>query len=108
VLTASFWVEHTMYDDLYRRGIEPVESEKIDRKPLVSHAFLLDQSPEAFATQAKPDAAIKTLLKESSKLNVALGLEQVKCFLCLRIFAGLSSTKAGACHLCSLGFEPAD
>ena len=45
------------------RGIELVRSGKIDREPLVSHAFPLDQAPEAFATQAKPGAAIKTLIK---------------------------------------------
>ena len=49
--------------DDYRWGIELVRSGKIDRKPLVSHAFPLDQAPEAFATQAKPGAAIKILLK---------------------------------------------
>ena len=47
----------------YLRGIELVKSGKIDRKPLISHAFSLDEAPEAFATQARPDAAIKTLLK---------------------------------------------
>ena len=49
--------------DDYTYGIELVRTGKIDRKPLVSHAFPLDQAPEAFATQAKPDAAIKILLK---------------------------------------------
>jgi len=49
--------------DDYLRGIKLVESGKIDREPLISHVFSLDEAPEAFATQARPDAAIKTLLK---------------------------------------------
>jgi len=32
-------------------------------EPLASHAFPLEQAPEAFATQDKPDIAIKILVK---------------------------------------------
>ena len=49
--------------DDYRQAIELVESGRIDRKPLVSHTFPLEEAPEAFAIQDQPDAAIKVLLK---------------------------------------------
>ena len=49
--------------DDYLQGIEFVRSGKIDRKPLASHTFPLDQAAEAFAIQDEPDAAIKTLVK---------------------------------------------
>lgn len=47
----------------YLQGIDLVQNGRIDRKPLISHAFPLDQAAEAFAIQNKPDAAIKVLLK---------------------------------------------
>ena len=47
----------------YRRAIELVQSGRIDRKPLISHAYALDEAPHAFATQAQPDASVKVLLK---------------------------------------------
>jgi 2-desacetyl-2-hydroxyethyl bacteriochlorophyllide A dehydrogenase len=49
--------------DDYRRAIELVQSGRIDRKPLISHEYTLDDAPLAFATQAQPDAAVKVLLK---------------------------------------------
>ena len=49
--------------DDYREAIALVESGRVDRKPLISHTFPLDEAPEAFAMQDKPDAAIKVLLK---------------------------------------------
>ena len=49
--------------DDYQRAIELVRSGRIDRKPLISHEYTLDDAPLAFATQAQPDAAVKVLLK---------------------------------------------
>jgi 2-desacetyl-2-hydroxyethyl bacteriochlorophyllide A dehydrogenase len=49
--------------DDYRRAVELVQSGRIDRKPLISHEYTLDDAPLAFATQAQPDAAVKVLLK---------------------------------------------
>ena len=49
--------------DDYREAIALVEGGRVDRKPLISHTFPLDEAPEAFAIQDKPDAAIKVLLK---------------------------------------------
>jgi 2-desacetyl-2-hydroxyethyl bacteriochlorophyllide A dehydrogenase len=49
--------------DDYRRAIELVQSGRVDRKPLISHEYTLDDAPLAFATQAQPDAAVKVLLK---------------------------------------------
>jgi 2-desacetyl-2-hydroxyethyl bacteriochlorophyllide A dehydrogenase len=49
--------------DDYRRAIELVQSGRIDRKPLISHEYTLDDAPLAFAIQSQPDAAIKVLLK---------------------------------------------
>ncbi len=49
--------------DDYHEAIALVESGRVDRKPLISHTFSLDEAPEAFAMQDKPDAAIKVLLK---------------------------------------------
>jgi 2-desacetyl-2-hydroxyethyl bacteriochlorophyllide A dehydrogenase len=47
----------------YRQAIDLVASGQIDRTPLISHAFPLEQAPKAFAIQDQPDAAIKVLLK---------------------------------------------
>lgn len=47
----------------YRRAIELVENGKVRRGPLISHVLDLDDAPEAFAVQDKPDAAIKVMLK---------------------------------------------
>ena len=49
--------------DNYREAIALVEGGRVDREPLISHTFPLDEAPEAFAIQDKPDAAIKVLLK---------------------------------------------
>ena len=53
----------TWTDDDYRQAIALVESGRVDRKPLISHAFPLTDAPEAFAIQDQPDAAIKVVLK---------------------------------------------
>ena len=49
--------------DDFRRAIELVASGRIDRKPLISHQFSLAETPLAFSTQDRPEAAIKVLLK---------------------------------------------
>jgi 2-desacetyl-2-hydroxyethyl bacteriochlorophyllide A dehydrogenase len=51
-----------MGDD-FRRAITLVQSGRVDRKPLISHQYALAEAPDAFATQDRPDAAIKVLLK---------------------------------------------
>jgi 2-desacetyl-2-hydroxyethyl bacteriochlorophyllide A dehydrogenase len=51
-----------MGDD-FRRAITLVQSGRVDRKPLISHEYALAEAPDAFATQDRPDAAIKVLLK---------------------------------------------
>ena len=53
----------TWTGDDYRRAIELVESGEVRRGPLISHVLDLDDAPEAFAIQDKPDAAIKVVLK---------------------------------------------
>lgn len=49
--------------DDYREAIRLVDEGVIDRAPLISHTFSLDEAPEAFMIQDRPDAAIKVLLK---------------------------------------------
>jgi 2-desacetyl-2-hydroxyethyl bacteriochlorophyllide A dehydrogenase len=49
--------------DDFRRAIKLVASGRIDRKPLISHQFSLAETPLAFSTQDRPEAAIKVLLK---------------------------------------------
>ncbi|RMF86225.1 MAG: alcohol dehydrogenase, partial [Nitrospinota bacterium] len=47
----------------FRQAIQLVASGRIDRKPLISHRFSLDQVPEAFETQLRVDDAIKVLVE---------------------------------------------
>jgi threonine dehydrogenase-like Zn-dependent dehydrogenase len=49
--------------DDFRQAIALVQSGRVDRKPLISHQFPLTDAPDAFATQDRPDAAIKVVLK---------------------------------------------
>ena len=53
----------TWTGDDYRRAIELVESGKVDRQPLISHALNLDEAPEGFAIQDQPGASIKVVLR---------------------------------------------
>ncbi len=53
----------TWTGDDYHRAIELVESGKVRRGPLISHVIELEDAPEAFAVQDRPDAAIKVVLK---------------------------------------------
>ncbi len=53
----------TWTGDDYRQAIDLVQSGRIDRHPLISHALDLDEAPEGFAIQDQPDAAIKVVLK---------------------------------------------
>jgi len=43
--------------------IDLLKTGKIDTKPLITHEFPLDKIQEAFATQLKPEEAIKVLIK---------------------------------------------
>ncbi len=49
--------------DDYREAIELVQTGRVDRRSLISHALDLDEAPEGFAIQDQPDAAIKVVLK---------------------------------------------
>lgn len=49
--------------DDFRQAIALVQSARIDRKPLISHEYALEEAPEAFAMQDRPEAAVKVLLK---------------------------------------------
>jgi len=44
------------------QALELISSGKIDRKPLISHEFALEDAAEAYATQASADTAIKVML----------------------------------------------
>jgi threonine dehydrogenase-like Zn-dependent dehydrogenase len=46
----------------FQQAIALVQSGRIDRQPLISHQFSLNEAPHAFATQDRPDAAIKVVL----------------------------------------------
>ena len=46
----------------YRQAIALVESGQVARKSLISHEYALEDAPEAFSIQDKPEAAIKVLL----------------------------------------------
>ncbi len=44
-------------------ALELIRSKKIDRNPLISHQFTLDQAKEAFETQIKAKESLKVLIK---------------------------------------------
>jgi 2-desacetyl-2-hydroxyethyl bacteriochlorophyllide A dehydrogenase len=46
----------------FQQAIALVQSGRIDRQRLISHQFALDEAAHAFATQDRPDAAIKVVL----------------------------------------------
>jgi 2-desacetyl-2-hydroxyethyl bacteriochlorophyllide A dehydrogenase len=48
--------------DEFVQALELISSGKIDRKPLISHKFALEDAAEAYATQASADTAIKVML----------------------------------------------
>ncbi len=48
--------------DEFRQTLEILGSGKIDRKPLISHKFPLDDAREAYETQLRADEAVKVLL----------------------------------------------
>jgi L-idonate 5-dehydrogenase len=48
--------------DEFVQALELTSSGKIDRKPLISHEFALEDAAEAYATQASADTAIKVML----------------------------------------------
>ena len=43
-------------------ALDLINSGKIDRKPLISHEFSLEDAAEAYATQDSADSAIKVML----------------------------------------------
>lgn len=49
--------------DEFRECLELMRAGKIDRKPLISHTFPLEQASEAFETQLNADESVKVLLK---------------------------------------------
>jgi 2-desacetyl-2-hydroxyethyl bacteriochlorophyllide A dehydrogenase len=51
------------YPDELRAGMELMRQGKVDRKPLISHTFSLEDAAEAFETQDKADDSIKVLIK---------------------------------------------
>ena len=52
----------TVLDD-FAQSVELVASRAIDRKPLITHEFTLDEAKEAHETQLRVDEAIKVLIK---------------------------------------------
>ena len=49
--------------DDFRQAIALVHSGRVDRKPLITHEYGLEQAADAFATQDRPDAAIKVVIR---------------------------------------------
>ncbi len=54
------------YDDEFREGIDLLAAGKVNLEPLITHRFPLEQLAKAFATQMKPDEAIKVLVSPLS------------------------------------------
>ena len=48
--------------DEFRQAMELISSGKIDRKPLITHKFSLEDASEAYDTQLKAEEAVKVLL----------------------------------------------
>jgi len=48
--------------DEFRQALELIGSGKVDRKPLITHTFPLDQASEAYETQLKVEEAVKVLI----------------------------------------------
>jgi threonine dehydrogenase-like Zn-dependent dehydrogenase len=48
--------------DEFRQALELIGSGKVDRKPLITHTFPLDQASEAYETQLKAEEAVKVLI----------------------------------------------
>ena len=48
--------------DEFRQALELIGSGKVDRKPLITHKFPLDQASEAYETQLKAEEAVKVLI----------------------------------------------
>ena len=49
--------------DDFRQATALVQSGRIDRRPLITHEYALEEAPDAFATQDQPDAAIKVVVR---------------------------------------------
>ncbi|MEE8354122.1 MAG: zinc-binding dehydrogenase [Dehalococcoidales bacterium] len=54
------WAWHP---DEFRQGMELMRTGKVDRKPLISHTFSLEQASEAYETQLNADDSVKVLIK---------------------------------------------
>jgi len=48
--------------DEFLQALELIGSGKVDRKPLITHTFPLEQASEAFETQLKAEEAVKVVL----------------------------------------------
>jgi len=46
-----------------------VRSGDVDRKPMISHVYPLDEAPAAFADQDNPDASIKVLFQIKKEIG---------------------------------------
>jgi threonine dehydrogenase-like Zn-dependent dehydrogenase len=60
-LMGSFGDATVVHD--FAQSVDLVVSRVIDRKPLITHTFPLDQAKEAYETQLRADEAIKVLIK---------------------------------------------
>ncbi len=49
--------------DEFGEALDLIAAGKVDRRPLISHEFPLDQAPEAYETQVNVDEAVKVLIK---------------------------------------------
>lgn len=54
------WAWHP---DEFRQGMELMRTGRVDRQPLISHAFSLEQASEAYETQLNADDSVKVLIK---------------------------------------------
>jgi 2-desacetyl-2-hydroxyethyl bacteriochlorophyllide A dehydrogenase len=48
--------------DEFRQSLDMLGTKKIDRKPLISHTFPLDEAKEAYETQLRAEEAVKVLI----------------------------------------------
>ena len=49
--------------DEFRDSLELITTDKVDRKPLITHQFPLDKASEAYETQLRAEEAVKVLIK---------------------------------------------
>jgi threonine dehydrogenase-like Zn-dependent dehydrogenase len=49
--------------DEFRQSLELIASGRVDRKPLITHQFSIEQAREAYETQLRAEEAVKVLIK---------------------------------------------